>query len=102
MKLKHTLKKGEAEQTELSLMYQEKDGGIMLFNNVMVFTGKLTKGGKTDERGSVEDRKKSWADNVKVLASKYKKYIDKIDTPQHSTRAMIKFKSIPIKTISGI
>ena len=102
MKLKYTLKRGEGEQTELSLMYQKKDDGILLLNNVVIFSGKLTKGGKEADRGSIENRKRDWSHNVKILGKKYSEYIESIETPQHSSRAMIKFKSLPIKELKGI
>lgn len=79
MKIKITLEEGENEQLELLFMYQKKDGGIVRFSNVVVISTKLTKGGKTDERGSKEHRVKSLLTNNKKLLTAYPEYIKRID-----------------------
>jgi len=86
MKIKYTLDKGEAEQYELLFMYNKRDGGILRFNNVMVISRKLTKGGKVSERGGVENRKKDILPNLKNLEKHYPEFIEKINYINENTK----------------
>lgn len=79
MKIKYTLKKGEAEQYELLFMYYKKDGGVLRFNNVIVISSKLSKGGKVSERGGIENRKKDILPNLETLAKHYPELIEKVN-----------------------
>jgi hypothetical protein len=79
MKIKYTLEEGEGEQLEFLFMYQDKDGGIIRYDNVIVITTKLTAGGKTDERGSKEARVKSLLSNNKKLIKAFPQYIKELN-----------------------
>jgi hypothetical protein len=95
MKIKITLEKGEGEQMELMLMYFKEDGGVIRFNNIIVISTKLTKGGKVKERGSVEIRKKDLLINLQKLKKEYPEYIKNIyQSKENRTRPYIE----PIKT----
>lgn len=106
MKIKLTLKKGEAEQKELLFKYYKRDGGILRYNNVVVISAKLSKGGKVAERGSVEDRKKDILPNLKILEKAYPEYVKKIDiTPDKDKtfrgRATLEIVNVPSRYIKG-
>jgi hypothetical protein len=101
MKIKYTLERGEAEQMELSFMYQKEDGGVIRFNNVIVITPKLTDGGKIKDRGSKEERMADLSHNVKLLLKAYPEYVDKILVPDYSSREKIQYKNLPLQKIEG-
>jgi hypothetical protein len=105
MKIKYTLDEGEGEQLELLFMYQEKDGGIIRYDNVVVITTKLTSGGKTDERGSKEQRVKSLLTNNKKLVKAYPQYIkelnEKGDEYRKRSKLILNPPDEPLKEIKG-
>jgi hypothetical protein len=105
MKIKYTLDEGESEQLELLFMYQEKDGGVIRYDNVIVITTKLTSGGKTDERGSKEQRIKSLLNNNKKLVKAYPQYIKELDIKgdefRKRSKLIINKPPEPLKEIKG-
>jgi hypothetical protein len=106
MKIKYTLEEGEGEQLELLFMYQEKDEGVIRYDNVIVISTKLTKGGKIDERGSKDERIKSLLSNNKKLLKAYPQYIKTIDTKgdkyrKERSKIIINKPESPLKQIDG-
>jgi hypothetical protein len=105
MKIKYTLDEGENEQLELLFMYQEKDGGVVRYDNVIVISVKLTPGGKVAERGSKENRIDSLLKNNEKLLSAYPQFIKKIDVKGDEFRKRSKLilnpPDEPLKIIEG-
>lgn len=105
MKIKYTLEEGEGEQLEFLFMYQEKDGGIIRYDNVILITTKLTAGGKTDERGSKEQRVKSLLNNNKKLVKAFPQYIkelnEKGDRFRKRSKLILNPPDIELKQIKG-
>jgi hypothetical protein len=103
MKIKTTLQKGEAEQVELLFRYYEADGGILRFENVIVISAKLTPGGKVEERGSVEARKKDIVPNLKALAKEFPDLVKGMNVGEERYRSRASFNLVdkPIKVVEG-
>ena len=105
MKIKYTLDEGENEQLELLFMYQEKDGGVVRYDNVIVISVKLTPGGKVAERGSKENRIDSLLKNNEKLLTAYPQFIKKIDVKGDEFRKRSKLilnpPDEPLKIIEG-
>lgn len=102
MKIKTTLKTGEAEQVELLFRYYKEDGGILRFENVIVTSTKLTPGGKVASRGSVEARKRDIVPNLKALKSEFPDLVKQmVDTSKYQSRPKFDLVEMPVKKVEG-
>jgi hypothetical protein len=103
MKIKTTLQKGEAEQVELLFRYYEADGGVLRFENVIVISAKLTPGGKVEERGSVDARKKDIVPNLVALQKEFPELVKKMNVGEEKFRARASFDLVdkPVEVVEG-